>query len=660
MTDALGHTTNMTYDTSGNLTSVTDPLGNTSSMSYDILGRLSTTTDARGKSSSYTYDVMGRIAAVQDPMGGITNYTYGNTGTLLSVTDAKSQTIRYEYDNRDRLKKMIDQLGRIETYSYNTSDNLVSVTDRKGQTTTYTYDLMNRMTRADYADSSYTTYTYDSAGRLTTINDSVSGTISYTYSGMGCGSGCSGIADKVVQEVTPLGTIDYVYDDIGRRASMTVSGQPTINYSYDNNNRLTDVIASGAWQSLSFSFDYDEVGRRISILLPNGVTTNYDYDNASRLLNLEHLNPDQQVLESLTYTYDANGNRISMNRPSVTLPLPQSASNTSYNDANHMLSFNDKNITYDENGNMTSVTNSCGTTNYSWDARNRLIGISGFDAQCSPLSASFTYDALGRRIEKTITDTVNGTRTTNYVYDGLDIVQEIENSLPLVNYIRTLNIDEPLARIKSDGSVRYYQQDALGTVIALTDETGTLRTQYSYDPFGKVTISGESSDNPFQYTGRENDGTGLYYYRARYYSPELQRFISEDPIRDWLNFYSYIGNRPLSHIDPLGLFCVPVARVTTGSETEIWRTYWQLTGSKVISADLHMGVCFWDKIQEGWMKKYIRITYLCCEKCSCYTTTKDITEEGPFKRVVDSKTTPMRFWPVGPYHMYIGRCFEPL
>jgi RHS repeat-associated protein len=57
-----------------------------------------------------------------------------------------------------------------------------------------------------------------------------------------------------------------------------------------------------------------------------------------------------------------------------------------------------------------------------------------------------------------------------------------------------------------------------------------VRTTYSYDPFGAVTISGETSDNPFQYTGRENDGTGLYYYRARYYSPELQRFISEDPI----------------------------------------------------------------------------------------------------------------------------------
>ncbi len=83
-----------------------------------------------------------------------------------------------------------------------------------------------------------------------------------------------------------------------------------------------------------------------------------------------------------------------------------------------------------------------------------------------------------------------------------------------------------------------------------------MKTTYSYDPFGNVTISGEASDNPFQYTGRENDGTGLHYYRARYYSSELQRFISEDPIGlagGDINFYSYVYNDPADRIDPEGL-----------------------------------------------------------------------------------------------------------
>ena len=462
---------------------------------------------------------------------------------------------------------MTDQLGRTETYTYDYNDNLISVTDRKGQTTSYTSDKQNRITRTDYADGSYTAYTYDTVGRLFYIYDSISGPIEYVYSNNGCTT-CGGAIDKIIQEITPLGSISYEYDAIGRRTSMTVAGQPAVNYTYDANGRLTSVVGAGLAPA---QISYDVLGRRTSITLPNGVTTNYTYDNASRLLDIEHLHPAQQVLESIAYTYDLNGNRTNMNRQSVNLPLPNSASNINYNQANQMLTFQPeaqaaKNMAYDNNGNMTSVTNDCGTTTYTWDARNRLVGISGFDTQCSPLSASFKYDALGRRIEKTI----NG-RTIQYVYDVLDIVQEVENGQVTVNYIRTLNIDEPLARIKADGTVRYYQADALGSVIALTDEAGTVKTQYSYDPFGNVTVSGEASDNPFQYTGRENDGTGLYYYRARYYSPELQRFISEDPILKpgnpdipfmvprllinpaILNAYNYTVDNPVNATDPLGL-----------------------------------------------------------------------------------------------------------
>ena len=585
VTDALGNVSTMQYDTSGNLIRVTDPLGNASQMAYDNLGRMTTMTDAKGKSTLYNYDVIGRITNVTDPIGNITRYGYSLDGKLSVVQDAKNQIIRYDYDSRGRLMKMTDQLGKIETYTYDTSDNLTSMTDRKGQITTYTYDLMNRLTRATYADGSYTNYTYDAAGRLISVSDSVSGSISYTYSGTGCGTGCSAVPDKVIQEVTPLGTISYTYDVIGRRTSMTVLGQPAVNYGYDSGSRLASVGATLSGSPVSFGIGYDGLGRRSSLTLPNGVTTNYSYDNGSRLLNLEHKNPVNQILESLTYTYDANGNRISMNRPSVSLPLPNAVTSTSYNEANQMLTFNASTssaraMTYDNNGNMTSVINSCGTTTYSWDVRNRLIGIIGFKPDCSALTASFGYDALGRRIEKTI----NGV-TTQYVYDGLDIIQEKQSGAVTANYIRTMNIDEPMARIKADGTVRYYQTDALGSVIALTDGTGAVKTTYAYDPFGNTTVSGEVSDNPFQYTGRENDGTGLYYYRARYYSPELQRFISEDPIRleggdinylyyGGVNFYAYVLNNPTGYIDPTGeipqlvagIVCaVPVALGLIGS-----------------------------------------------------------------------------------------------
>jgi RHS repeat-associated protein len=82
-----------------------------------------------------------------------------------------------------------------------------------------------------------------------------------------------------------------------------------------------------------------------------------------------------------------------------------------------------------------------------------------------------------------------------------------------------------------------------------------VQTQYTYDVFGSTTTSGAASGNPSQYTSRENDGTGLYYYRARYYSPTMQRFISEDPIEfngGDINLYAYVGNDPISYVDPAG------------------------------------------------------------------------------------------------------------
>jgi len=244
-----------------------------------------------------------------------------------------------------------------------------------------------------------------------------------------------------------------------------------------------------------------------------------------------------------------------MDRLNVQPKLPTPVVSATYNEANQMLTFQPEGdtewqMTYDENGNLTSITNSCGTTNFIWDARNRLVGIEGFDEKCNPLSASFKYDALGRRIEKTI----NG-RTIQYLYDGLDIVQEIENGMVKTMYVSSIYIDEPLASIGTNGIIRFFHADGLGSIIALTDDAGLIRTQYYYSPFGETELIGEPSDNPFQYTGRENDGTGLYYYRFRYYSPILKRFISEDPIRfaGGNNFYVYVDNSPINSIDYYGL-----------------------------------------------------------------------------------------------------------
>jgi RHS repeat-associated protein len=117
---------------------------------------------------------------------------------------------------------------------------------------------------------------------------------------------------------------------------------------------------------------------------------------------------------------------------------------------------------------------------------------------------------------------------SQFLYDGNDIAAEIGGGAVGANYLRSLNIDEPFIRQTGTGN-EFYHTDALGSSLALSNAQGSSATTYTYEPFGKTTVSGASS-NTFQYTGRENDGTGLAYYRARYYASSLSRFLNEDPM----------------------------------------------------------------------------------------------------------------------------------
>jgi RHS repeat-associated protein len=144
----------------------------------------------------------------------------------------------------------------------------------------------------------------------------------------------------------------------------------------------------------------------------------------------------------------------------------------------------------------------------------------------------------GRRISKTV-----GSGTpTQYLYDRANAVQETQGST--INPILVgLGVDERYARNDTTGRT-YFLTDAINSTIALTSTTGAIQNLYSYDPYGNASQSGTGFTNPYQYTGREADTPGLYYYRARYYSPMMGGFLSEDPARaagGQPSYYAYVG-----------------------------------------------------------------------------------------------------------------------
>lgn len=553
VTDALGKTTTIQCDPQGRPVAVTDPLGHRTSISY-VGGDLRGVTDALGRSLSFTVDALGRSISVTDPLGNTaarfydsndrpktvidarglaTTFNYDNEGHVLSVALPNQTSVIYQYDARYRVKQRSDALGQAETWSYDASGHVRTYTDRNGQVTDYApRDALGRFTKLTYADgTTITADVYDAVGRLQQMTDSNYGTMTHAFDDF----------DRVTGESSPQGSVAYTYFANGLRKTMTPAGQSAVSYAFYDNN-LVKSITQG---SENVAFSYDDARRRQSMTLPNGIVTTYSYSDVNQLTSISYAGSGGGAIGDVSYGYDLAGRRISQAGSLAPQKKSPPTGAISLFDANNRQgNINGRSLTYDKNGNLLND----GLNTYVWNARNQLIRVQ----QGAAVVAQYQYDSMGRRTSKTI-----GGSTTSFLYDGFNAVQETQGST--INPLLTgLGVDERYAR--NEGASRsYFLVDALGSTIGLTDASAQLFQRYQYDPYGNVTSTGNAT-NPYQYTGREADGFGLYYYRARYYSPSMGRFISEDPLGfggGQASFYAYAGGQPVTYTDPLGLWVPP-------------------------------------------------------------------------------------------------------
>ena len=541
LTDPLGQQTLLSYNLAGDLVEAQDPAGNLTRMQTDGAGRIAKTTTPKGYDWLQSYNGASQPRIETDPQGGKIERVYDEAGRLVSVWDQNgSQVERYSYDDRGNLVARTDALNQSDTYQYNSANRLIQTTTRKGEVIGYAYDGQDRLTQISRPDST-TSYSYDAAGRLIQVQEGAT-RLQYDYDQ----------ADRLVRELqdTPNGfnSVEYQYDALDRRVSRKVNGADETRYTWNKANQLTQIQYRGE----TTIYQYDAAGRLAQKTLPGGITQTYQYDAASRLTQIQYKN-GATLIDQLDLAYDAEGNIVSKKLANGNLNQ-DTALTAQYDAANRMtgITVNGKTyaLTYDANGNLTGKTNTADaadSTAYAWDARNRLTGITA-----PGLTASFQYDPLGRRIERT----VNG-ETTSYLYDGNQAIGEVRAG-QMMALLTGLAIDEVIARYASGGRLTQLT-DQLGSVIKQINEAGTTQSATAYSPYGEAQTTGDDQGNSTEYTGRENDGTGAYFYRARYYDPVLKRFISEDPIGSAgdVNLMAYVGGSPVGAKDPLGLETMP-------------------------------------------------------------------------------------------------------
>jgi len=594
LTQTYGNGTyiNFTYDKRGKLLRRTYPDGSFDLIDYDAAGRIKTVTDRGGKTVTRTYDGAGRVLTSTDGLNHVTSATYDGAN-LLSLTDANGNTTSFSYDAAGNKTGTTMADGNETQFSYDANNRLASRTAPDGTITAFTYNERSLLVKRDYpgdnddiftygpanellsaANSDFTvTRAYDDGGRLTseTINGK---TITYSYDTENLTRTITRPGGRTTTETfdareRPTGVNDengssivsYVYNDLNKRTSLSFKNGVTAAYGYDTMNLKSSVIFTFNGSTIA-GHDYTRRQDGRILAQKNKVDSTaseiFDYDISERLIGFSRgevtdNNGTPEIASptrAITFGLDAASNIIART-------VDGSTEQRTANVLNQYLTAGTASLVHDLRGNLTDD----GVNLYAYDAMNRLLSVTR--KADSQVLATLKYDALGRLGSVT----ANGSTTTFYYDQRQRIIEEDTDGTVSATYVYGLGTDEAL-EMQRGGNAYYLLHDVRGNVIAATDAAGDIVERYAYDPYGGVTITNGSGTvitqsavgNPYLFKGaRFIPETGLYYMRARFYSPALNRFMTRDPsgFNTGLNLYIYAMVDPVNFSDPTGLAAKP-------------------------------------------------------------------------------------------------------
>jgi RHS repeat-associated protein len=610
----------LVWNSLGQLTEETLPDGGVRRFSYDALGRRTTTADEHGAVTRQHWDAVGRLIQTTFPTGSTRAYSYGAYGQVTAERDELGRITRYEYDDDLHLvSRRINPDGTRVQYRYDHAQLLLTEIENEsgekyrldytptglirqevgfdGRRTAYVYDLNGHLLeKTEFGDDGSTlitgyardaagrlliktlpdgikvTYQYDRLGRLIGVDDGQQHPLAFEYDRQ----------DRLITEHQGWGSLRYRYDACGRLKRMRLPDNSVLDYRHAKGGALTDIDLNGTpltrhvYQSgrerqrqqglLLSEYTYDDQGRLLAHAVGHQRDALYRRDYAYNANgNLAHIADSRHGQR--TYGYDALDRLIRVRHSRDELPesfahdpagnlLMQDRPGPSQIKGNRLLMQGDRHYDYDAFGNLIRERRGRAqtlVTEYRYDSQHRLIGLTRPDGQ----TASYRYDAFGRRISKT----VNG-ETTEFFWQGEHLVAESSEN-EYRSYVYEPGTFRPLALLDGKGPKKacpfYYQLDHLGTPQELTDYSGDIVWSAQYDAYGKIaalTLAGEDYLNqPLRFQGQYFDAeSGLHYNRHRYYDPRLGRYLTPDPIKlaGGLNQYQYVPN-PTGWVDPLGL-----------------------------------------------------------------------------------------------------------